>query len=140
MDFGHKSVILSKGKKRFTLRPVAQKQVLGAEKANPLLLSALQAKRWVRKNKRHFMVQITESTAQKYLYSALQQSEEGLIPQETLDALLQEYSDVFQELPEGLPPERNIAHVIPLVPGAQPMYRGVYRLTIAEKQELLQRP
>jgi hypothetical protein len=64
-----------------------------------------------------------------------QQCQDGLIPQDRLDSLLKEYDDVFQELPEGLPPERKIAHVIPLIPGAQPVYRGVYRLTVGEKQE-----
>lgn len=136
MDFGHKAVMLFKGKKRFTLKAIAQKKRLGSESANPMLLSALQVKRFMRKrSNRHFLVQIKDSDAQQYLCSMVQQSTDGLIPQERLDAILKEYEDVFQELPEGLPPERKTAHVIPLVPGAQPVYRGVYRLTVGEKAE-----
>lgn len=35
-----------------------------------------------------------------------------------------------------LPPERNIAHVMPLDSGARPVFRGLYRLTQAEKAEV----
>ncbi len=34
--------------------------------------------------------------------------------------MLKEFSDVFTELPDGLPPERNVGHVINLTPDATP--------------------
>lgn len=89
MDFGHKSVLLFKGKQKVTLRPIAQKQVLGGEQKGSMLLSALQMKRIVRKSNRHFLVQVTESDAQRHhLYSMAKAYEDGLISQERLEALL----------------------------------------------------
>ena len=38
--------------------------------------------------------------------------------------------------PKGLPPDRGISHVIPEVPGAQPVYRPPYRLSPLEMQEV----
>jgi hypothetical protein len=50
--------------------------------------------------------------------------------------LLQKYAVVFpEELPDGLPPDRGTGHTIPLVDGAQPQWRHVYRLSPAEKAE-----
>jgi Reverse transcriptase (RNA-dependent DNA polymerase)/RNase H-like domain found in reverse transcriptase/Integrase zinc binding domain/Chromo (CHRromatin Organisation MOdifier) domain/gag-polyprotein putative aspartyl protease/Integrase core domain len=52
-----------------------------------------------------------------------------------LQAILEAYKDVFAELP-GLPPERNVCHTIPLVPGAKPPHRRMYRLSPAELEEV----
>ena len=38
-------------------------------------------------------------------------------------------------LPEGLPPERNIGHTIPLEPGSKPPFRHAYRLSPGELAE-----
>ena len=40
-------------------------------------------------------------------------------------------ADVFAE-PSGLPPDRNIKHVIPLEPDAQPPFMHMYRLSPSE--------
>lgn len=53
-----------------------------------------------------------------------------------LRELLDEYQCVFQDLPDGLPPERGVAHVVPLQPGTKPPWRGLYRLSPAEKEEV----
>ena len=51
--------------------------------------------------------------------------------------LLKEYTDVFPaELPLGLPPEREVDHRIPLLPGTQPVARKQYRLSQLEIKEL----
>ena len=50
--------------------------------------------------------------------------------------LLDEFQDVFCELPSGLPPRRPIEHTIPILPGKEPPHRAPYRLTPDELQEL----
>ena len=45
-----------------------------------------------------------------------QQNSADLIPQTTMQELLDEYKDVFEEL-KGLPPYREVGHTIPLVDG-----------------------
>ncbi|GIM11287.1 hypothetical protein Vretimale_14782, partial [Volvox reticuliferus] len=52
-----------------------------------------------------------------------------------VSALLTEYADVFRDLP-GIPPERLVDHTIPLVPGAQPVSRPMYRLSPLELDEV----
>src|SRR5579859_7139182 len=48
-----------------------------------------------------------------------------------------EFSDVFLDgLPPGKPPERKVVHEIPLEPNATPQFRGIFRLSQLELQEL----
>lgn len=54
-----------------------------------------------------------------------------------LQQLLQRYADVFPEqLPKGLPPQRDIDHRIELVPGKAPPHHPVRRASPAELDEL----
>ena len=47
------------------------------------------------------------------------------------------FADVFPaDLPPGLPPERAIGHTIPLIADAAPPFRGMYRLSVIERQEV----
>ena len=56
-----------------------------------------------------------------------------LISEPKLDALLREHDDRFMSsLPEGLPPERNIGHTIPLEPGSKPPFKHPCRLSPRE--------
>jgi hypothetical protein len=49
----------------------------------------------------------------------------------------EEYADIFLEgLPPGMPPERKVTHNIPLHPGSPPQFRGIFRLSQVELQEL----
>jgi hypothetical protein len=51
--------------------------------------------------------------------------------------LVKEFSDVFpDELPAGLPPEREVDHKVELVAGATPPSRPTYRLSATELAEL----
>ena len=51
--------------------------------------------------------------------------------------MLKEFSDVFpSELPEGLPPRRDIDHKIELIPGSAPTNRPTYRMSPTELDEL----
>lgn len=52
-----------------------------------------------------------------------------------LAALLAEFSFLFAPL-SALPPQRACDHVIPLVPGAKPVYVRPYRYTPALKDEI----
>ena len=48
-----------------------------------------------------------------------------------------EFVDVFlNELPKGLPPIRGITHGTNLVPGAKPLSKLAYRLSINEAHEV----
>ncbi|GIL68842.1 hypothetical protein Vafri_22066, partial [Volvox africanus] len=52
-----------------------------------------------------------------------------------VEALIDEFADVFCDVP-GLPPMRPVDHTIPLVPGAQPVSRPMYRLSPLELDEV----
>ena len=145
MDFGTKSAYVYKGKHRIVLRHPrsANSSTVAAggdkrhDKAEPALLSALQVKRACRAGGRQLLVQVTASTAERYrLAASAQVQTDGLVPETNMQAILEEYKDVFAELPDELPPKRNITHVIPLEPGARPVYRPCYRLTQAEKAKV----
>eukprot|EP00253_Pinus_taeda_P030276 PITA_30276 len=50
--------------------------------------------------------------------------------------VIQEFTDVFPEEIPGLPPRRNIDFTIQLVPGAAPVSRAPYRMSVPELTEL----
>lgn len=52
-----------------------------------------------------------------------------------IDSLLQEFASVFEE-PQGLPPQRDFDHSIPLLPGAKPVNLRPYRYNPAQKDEI----
>ena len=63
-------------------------------------------------------------------------SKSRLMPDTELDALLHEYDDRFMSaLPEGLRPERNIGHTLPLEAGCKPPFKHAYRLSPRELAE-----
>ena len=56
-----------------------------------------------------------------------------MIPQAKLQALLDEYADVFpDDLPSGLPPDRDTGHTIILEPNSYPPYRRNRRMSPPE--------
>jgi len=51
--------------------------------------------------------------------------------------LLSDYKDVFpKELLNGLPLERSIDHAIETIPGTEPPFRPIYKLSYEETAEL----
>ena len=50
--------------------------------------------------------------------------------------LVEEFADVFQDLPVGLPPKRAVDHRIELQPGSQPPSRPSYRMSTSELEAL----
>lgn len=68
--------------------------------------------------------------------AATQDGTAGLMHGAKLDAITQEFQDVFADRPPECPPQReNVGHTIRLVPGATPTYRRMHRLTPAEEAE-----
>ena len=49
---------------------------------------------------------------------------------------LRDYEDVFQPLPDGLPPQKKVTHKIEIPEGAKPPYRPPYRMSPLELDEL----
>lgn len=47
-------------------------------------------------------------------------------------AVLQEYEDVFTELPKKLPPKQGYEYTIKLVSRAEPIFKPIYQLSRAE--------
>ena len=61
---------------------------------------------------------------------------EVVVDANKLQALLNRYKDVFpEELPHGMPPDRNVVHPITLEPTTKPSYRPLYRLSPDEQEE-----
>ena len=56
-----------------------------------------------------------------------------------LDNLVEEFHDVFQDPPKGLPPLRGIEHQIDLITGSSLPNRPAYRTNPSETREILMR-
>ncbi|KAJ9529863.1 hypothetical protein QJQ45_022262 [Haematococcus lacustris] len=59
-----------------------------------------------------------------------------LVTDAELQAVLDEYSDVFQDMPSGLPPDRGVGHTIRLEAEALPPYKRPYKLSPREEAEV----
>ena len=55
-----------------------------------------------------------------------------------LENLVEEFQDVFQDPPNGLPPLRGIEHQIDLIPGSPLPNRPAYRTNPSETKEIRQ--
>ncbi len=60
----------------------------------------------------------------------------GLVRDADLQQVLAEFADVFAPMPPGLPPSRNVEHVIRTEADAVPPYKRPYRLSQAELAEV----
>ncbi|WP_366144398.1 reverse transcriptase domain-containing protein, partial [Giesbergeria sp.] len=60
----------------------------------------------------------------------------GLVSPDTLQHLIAEFTDVFQDMPSELPPTRAMWHTIRTEPGHVPPYKRMYRLTTEEEAEV----
>ena len=84
----------------------------------PLLVSAMQARRFLRKGCEGFLV------------CALKGDKVEDIP------VVEEFPDVFSEDLPGLPPNREVEFTIDLVPGIGPISKAPYRMAPIELKEL----
>ncbi|GJP80461.1 hypothetical protein CLOP_g10671, partial [Closterium sp. NIES-67] len=55
-----------------------------------------------------------------------------------MKVLADEFKEVFESIPDGLPPDRAVGHTIPVEPGKLPPFRPLYRLSPAEYKEAKQ--
>ena len=105
-----------------------------------IMLTAMQTKRLLeKKGVRYTLVQVSpvwmthvmSITRASDLDEYLQQYDDPKLRQ-----VIREFWDVFQNLPNRLPRERNVSHTIPLEHGHKPTWGPVYRMSQAEKEEL----
>ena len=150
LDYGSLCCVLRKGRKRITLSCSKPDKKLHAKPAAAsLFLSAMQARRAVRKGAEVRFVQVTKvegSDIPSITVSGVsldsdpqprQKADSTLMSQSVLQSVLHEYKDRFPEkLPDGLPPERNIGHAISTEPDSTPPDRHLYRMSPAEKAEI----
>ena len=109
------------------------------------LMSPTQAKRSLRKHKRHFLVHIkwvadaaAEREDAQWDFASRVGTHQSCAEPSKVVQLLRKFQHVFpKELSYmALPPEREISHTIPLQPGAKPVYRPMYRYSPRELQEM----
>jgi hypothetical protein len=64
-------------------------------------------------------------------------STSSLSPPPQVKQLYKDFQDVFPEsLPNHLPPKRKVDHAIELIPGSEPPFRSIYRMSYKELNEL----
>ena len=116
------------------------------------LCSIRQATRFVQKHQRAFLVMVrrvaelpggdenpsemtTETGRVATSISQPKESPQKVDPQ-TLQKLLTEYKDLFPDSILGLPPDRGVQVSIPLIEGAEPVRRPMFRYSPAERKEI----
>ncbi|GKV11326.1 hypothetical protein SLEP1_g22590 [Rubroshorea leprosula] len=90
--------------------------------APPMLISALQAQKYLVNGCQGFLVSVTNAS------SVTSRLEDILV--------VREFPDVFLEGLPGLPPDREVEFAIDLVPGIRPISKAPYHMAPAELKEL----
>ena len=130
LDFEHLCMSVHDGRKHLFIPvhdPSAQPQI-PVQAGFPALLSAIQVKRALRKGCTAFFAHVQEVKDPT-------DEDPGVEVPEEVAPLLNSFSEVFEDPPDELPPDRGVTHTIPLEEGAQPSWRPIYRLSPAEQQE-----
>ena len=107
-------------------KPISAAQV--KNKHINCLMSLMDFKRTARKAARLFILMVLEDKMEE-------KDPLATVPPE-IRAVVEQYGDVFAPIPAGLPPDRGVSHTIPLIEGAAPPYKKMYRLSPKEKQEV----
>ena len=143
LNFERNTVHLVRHGKSFTLKA----RIENAEHANALnkVLNFAQAKRCARQGCQSLFVLLKEGVDSSPIASIVNNDDGGdeigppdsalPVPElaASIDTIRQAYADVFAE-PSGLPPDRGVEHVIPLVPEAIPEFKRMYRLSPDEHE------
>ena len=141
LDCRNATCALKKGTKKFTLRPTPT-VLLTVTKTN--YITATQLLKVERRRGKILMVMLSQASDGIDIADEIDEEREWKVagslfenvPQ-PLRALVEEYKDVFPlDLPHHLPPERDVGHSIPLMEGSKPVFRPIYRLSPAERQEV----
>ena len=77
---------------------------------------------------------VTDSTAVNQTSAAVDDAEHADLHKH-VDSLQHDFADVFAT-PSGLPPDRGVDHVVPLLPNSQPPFQRMYRSAPSELQEV----
>jgi hypothetical protein len=125
VDYESKTCVIQKGKRKISLQ--ANPLTHWAPKSSTKCLSAMQFKRVVRKGAMPILFQLTKVDDEE--------TSSQLVNTGCLAALLEKFEDVFEPLPSGLPPKREMAHTIPLEEGSKPPFRPIYHLSPKELEE-----
>ena len=127
------------GSTRIVLRPVQQRDAPSAPlPVAELLLNAAQVRRAMRASVRSFMIKLRATATESAAPAAGSQPPplSAMPPcSPAVQAVLRRHWDRFSEN-NGLPPMREVAHTIPLEPGAKPPWRPMFRLSPAELAEV----
>jgi len=129
-----------KGRRKFTINPLTQAPPVPPQPSAatvPPLLSAIQFKRAMRKGHRTFLgvLQRVPDPTDDADTDEPEPPDPFSDVSDPVRPLLQEFSDVFESPPDGLPPDRGVGHAIPLEPQTSPPFRPMYRLSPAEREE-----
>ena len=160
---GARAVTLFKGRRKISLVPIASRPI---HSASTIKISAMQMKKQMKSKSvlKCFVVKVkplgdpakgapSEKLSQRAsptpeVPNAPSQSfkqtdqprtdssDTPLVPDSVMTAIKEEFSDVFEPPPPGLPPDRGIGHMIPLQPDHKPPYRQPYRLSPLEIAEV----
>jgi RNase H-like domain found in reverse transcriptase/Reverse transcriptase (RNA-dependent DNA polymerase)/Integrase zinc binding domain/Chromo (CHRromatin Organisation MOdifier) domain/Retroviral aspartyl protease len=106
------------------------------------LISAQQLKREAKHIDRVYLVMVT-NTADGIAFTLHDVHGDNTVTMnmnsdgDDMKTLLKKYNDVFpSQLPDGLPPKRDVDHRIDIIPGSAPTSRATYRLAPSELDEL----
>ena len=145
LSWEHSCCVVAKGGRKFTIVQSPSADVEAPQQVDdacPRSLSAMQPRRAVAQGCPCLVAACTDVRADVAHCAAAghadlpSMSTASLVPESTMDALLHKFADRFpDELPAGLPPERNIGHTIPLEANAKPVFRSPYRLSPKEFDE-----
>ena len=124
IDYDSKACILHKGNKKITIQSVVTSKKKFMSQDN--MLSALQFKRAVKKGCTPLLI---------HLKDVQNKEPSSRLENNLIGSLVKEYEDIFQPIPAGLPPVREMAHTIPLEEGHKPPFRPIYRLSPLEIEE-----
>jgi hypothetical protein len=128
IDYESKCVRVRNSQK-IMLTNVSEIKLITKEDEQPLL-SAMQVKKLLKKEKvigQLLLVNVFSPDGTKHASG---------YDRPGIKQLIEEFSDIFEEIPPGLPPRRNITHSIPLIPGSKPVCKQMYRLSPSEKLEV----
>ena len=103
IDYESIACILHKANKKITIQSVITSKKKYMPQDNILL--ALQFKRAVKKGCTLVLI---------HLKDVENEEPSSRLENNLIGSLVKEYEDIFQPIPTGLPPEREMAHIIPL--------------------------
>ena len=140
LDFKHHTVSLTRDGKKYKLKAGYADKNAGKK----LLLNSAQARRSIKNGCDSFLVllnAVQAGTADDTSHADTSHTD-TVIPvaaesdlADIIASLRQEFADIF-EPPTGLPPDRGVEHVVSLLPGSQPPFKRMYRLSPEELAEV----